>query len=71
VALTGAGHAPQDGGGERLVSAVFAFTFVDNVIGRPDGIYIASAFIFCVLVSSAISRYQRATRAAGRCLDVC
>jgi hypothetical protein len=44
-----------------LVSAVFAFTFVDNVIGRPDGIYIASAFIFCVLVSSAISRYQRAT----------
>jgi len=44
-----------------LVSAVFAFTFVDNVIGRPDGIYIASAFILCVLVSSAISRYQRAT----------
>jgi len=44
-----------------LVSAVFAFAFVDNVIGRSDGIYIASAFILCVLVSSAISRYQRAT----------
>jgi hypothetical protein len=40
---------------------VFAFTFVENVIGRPDGIYIASAFILCVLVSSALSRYQRAT----------
>jgi hypothetical protein len=44
-----------------LVSAVFAFAFVDNVIGRPDGIYIASAFILCMLISSAISRYQRAT----------
>ncbi|MFN0120311.1 MAG: hypothetical protein ACKV2V_07400 [Blastocatellia bacterium] len=44
-----------------LVSAVFAYTFIVNVIERPDGIYIASAFILFVLIVSAISRYQRAT----------
>jgi len=44
-----------------LVSAVFAFTFVANVLERPDGMYIASAFIVFVLTSSALSRYQRAT----------
>ncbi|HWQ31941.1 MAG TPA: hypothetical protein VNQ79_03590 [Blastocatellia bacterium] len=44
-----------------LVAVVFAFTFIDNVIERHDGIIIASAFIFFVLVVSAISRYWRAT----------
>jgi hypothetical protein len=44
-----------------VVSAVFAFTFVDNVLERSDGIYIASAFIVFVLTISALSRYQRAT----------
>jgi hypothetical protein len=44
-----------------LVSAVFAFTFVDNVLERPDGIYIASVFIVFVLTVSGISRYVRAT----------
>ncbi len=43
------------------VSLIFAFTFIENVLGRPDGVYIASAFIFCVLAVSAVSRYQRAT----------
>ena len=44
-----------------LVSAVFAFTLVDNVIGRPDGVIIASAFITAIVVFSALSRYWRAT----------
>lgn len=44
-----------------LVAAVFAFTFVDNVIERHDGIIISAAFILLVVVVSAISRYQRAT----------
>ena len=44
-----------------LVSAVFAFTFADNVLERPDGIYIASAFIVFVLSISGLSRYLRAT----------
>jgi hypothetical protein len=44
-----------------VVAAVFAFTFVDNVITRHDGIIISAAFILVVIVISAISRYQRAT----------
>lgn len=44
-----------------VVSAVFAFTFVDNIIERPDGIIISAIFIVIVVIISAISRYQRAT----------
>jgi hypothetical protein len=44
-----------------VVSAVFAFTFVDNIIERPDGIIISAIFILLVMVISALSRYQRAT----------
>jgi hypothetical protein len=44
-----------------LVTLVFAYTLIDNVIERPDGIIIASIFIFTILTVSAISRYQRAT----------
>ncbi len=43
------------------VSAVFAFTFVDNVIERPDGIIISSMFIAAILVLSGVSRWFRAT----------
>ena len=44
-----------------LVAGVFGFTTVDNVIERPDGIIIASIFIFVTISISAISRYLRAT----------
>lgn len=44
-----------------VVTAVFAFTLVDNVIGRPDGVIIASAFVVAILAVSAVSRWQRAT----------
>ncbi|MBL8203051.1 MAG: hypothetical protein JNM09_02395 [Blastocatellia bacterium] len=44
-----------------VVAAVFAFTFVDNVIERHDGIIISGVFILVVVVISALSRYQRAT----------
>jgi hypothetical protein len=44
-----------------VVTAVFGYTLVDNVIERPDGVIIASAFIAGVLVLSAASRYRRAT----------
>ncbi|HUS08170.1 MAG TPA: hypothetical protein VMZ52_17840 [Bryobacteraceae bacterium] len=43
------------------VSIIFAYTLVDNVIERPDGIVIASVFIFITMVVSAVSRYLRAT----------
>lgn len=44
-----------------VITLVFAYTLVDNCIGRPDGIIIGSVFIGLVLVVSAISRWNRAT----------
>ena len=44
-----------------IVTGVFAFTFVDNVISRPDGVIIASVFIFGIMLFGAISRYIRST----------
>ncbi len=44
-----------------LITLVFAFAFFDNVYERPDGIIIASVFIFSILILGALSRYWRAT----------
>jgi hypothetical protein len=44
-----------------VVSAVFAYTFVDNILVRPDGVIISSVFILGVLALGAVSRYYRAT----------
>ncbi len=44
-----------------LITAVFTFTLIDNVIGRPDGVIIASIFVLAILGVSALSRWQRAT----------
>jgi hypothetical protein len=44
-----------------IVAVIFAYTLVDNVIERPDGIIIASIFITMTVVVSGISRYMRAT----------
>jgi hypothetical protein len=44
-----------------IVSAVFTFALIDNVIERPDGVIIASIFIAGVLICSATSRYWRST----------
>jgi len=44
-----------------LVSLVFLYTLVDNILERPDGIIIASTFILLLLLASAISRSVRAT----------
>lgn len=44
-----------------IISAVFAYTTVANVFERPDGIKIASFFIFAIIASSFISRAMRST----------
>lgn len=44
-----------------LVSLVFTYTLIDNVIERPDGVIISSIFIAGVMVFSLASRYQRST----------
>jgi len=43
------------------ISAVFAYTTVANMIERPDGIKIASFFIFAIIAASFISRVLRST----------
>ena len=45
--------------GFAVVSAVFAYTTVINVIERPDGVRIAGLFILGILVVSIVSRVQR------------
>jgi len=44
-----------------IVSLVFIYTLILNIIERPDGVIIASCFIFLLLVLSGVSRYRRAT----------
>ncbi|MCS6805754.1 MAG: hypothetical protein RMM98_09305 [Acidobacteriota bacterium] len=44
-----------------IVSAVFAFALVDNVIARPDGVIIGSCFIVAIVFLSGLSRYRRST----------
>lgn len=43
------------------ISLVFAYTTVTNIIERPDGIKIASFFIFGIVLASFISRAMRTT----------
>ncbi len=43
-----------------MVAAIFAFTFFDNVILKPEGLIIAAGFIFVILTLGGFSRSQRA-----------
>lgn len=44
-----------------LISTVFVYTTITNIIERPDGIKIASFFIFSIIAASFISRALRST----------
>lgn len=44
-----------------IITLVFAYTTIDNVIERPDGIRIASLFIAAIVVLSLTSRVLRST----------
>lgn len=43
------------------VTIVFAYTTVDNILFRPDGVKIAAAFIGAIVLTSLISRAFRST----------
>ncbi|SDM34303.1 Amino acid permease [Nonomuraea maritima] len=47
--------------GFAVITAVLAYTLVDNVIERPDGVKIASFFIVAIVVTSLLSRATRST----------
>jgi hypothetical protein len=57
--------------GFGVISAVFVYTTVVNVIERPDGVRIAALFILGILVVSIVSRVQRSfqLRATSVTLD--
>jgi len=44
-----------------LISIVFVYTTITNIVERPDGIKIASMFIFAIIFASFISRALRST----------
>ena len=44
-----------------LIAVVFGYTTITNIFERPDGIKIASFFIFTIIASSFISRAMRST----------
>jgi hypothetical protein len=48
-----------------VVSAVFAYTTVDNIIERPDGLRIGGLFIFAIIAVSLVSRAGRAFQLRG------
>ncbi|MEU5281437.1 amino acid transporter [Streptomyces asoensis] len=70
VAVHRRGHRRATAG-FGLITAVFVYTLVANVIERPDGIKIAAIFILAILVTSFGSRVRRAfeLRAAEVRLD--
>jgi hypothetical protein len=47
--------------GFGLVTLIFTYAFVDNVIEKPDGLVISLAFVAGIVVISLISRLARAT----------
>ena len=47
--------------GFGLVTLIFAYALVDNVIEKPDGIVISAAFIAGIVVVSLVSRLLRVT----------
>ena len=47
--------------GFGLVTVIFIYAFLDNVVEKPDGIVISLAFIAGIVVISLVSRLARAT----------
>jgi hypothetical protein len=64
VAVTLSARARRQRGamlGFGVISAVLAYTLVDNVFERPDGVKIASFFIAAIIITSLVSRATRST----------
>ena len=52
---------PRAVGITSLITVVFVYTTIANVIEKPDGIKIASFFILAIIVTSFVSRVVRST----------
>ena len=65
-------HQPRRTVAFAVITAIFVYTTVVNIIERPDGLRIASLFIIGILVISIVSRIGRSfqLRATSVTLDV-
>ncbi|HEX2270106.1 MAG TPA: hypothetical protein VHH35_11250, partial [Pyrinomonadaceae bacterium] len=61
VTLAARRHAQRVQWAFMLISLVFIYTTIVNIIEQPDGIKIASIFIVAIVVSSLFSRVWRST----------
>ena len=61
VTLLGARRAAPAGSASALITLIFVYTTITNVIERPDGVKIASWFIVTIIVTSLVSRVLRST----------
>jgi hypothetical protein len=55
--------------GFTLVTLIFAYALIDNVVEKPDGIIISLAFIAGIVVISLVSRLTRATELRADDID--
>ncbi|MFI6869165.1 amino acid transporter [Nocardia sp. NPDC050406] len=63
VAVTLSAHRKRQRGrmlGFGLVSLVFVYTTIDNIIEKPEGMHLAILFVLAILVVSFVSRTRRA-----------
>jgi preprotein translocase subunit SecG len=64
IAVTLSAHRRGQRGktiGFGVISLVFVYTTIANIIERPDGVQIAAFFIFAIVLTSLISRATRST----------
>ncbi|MEU0541176.1 amino acid transporter [Nocardia sp. NPDC005978] len=65
--------------GFGLVSVIFVYTTIDNIIEKPEGVHLAVLFVLAIVLVSFVSRFRRAFElraievrfddAAGRFID--
>ncbi len=60
---------PRAAIGFALVTLIFAYALIENVIEKPDGIVISLAFIAGIIVISLVSRLARATELRADDID--